>query len=97
MEDYTRKEVSIIGSIYYFNSKGDYHRLGGAAVERADSYKEWWINGRLHRIDGPAAIWKSGYKEWWANGQIYLKHRHNRLALFSILEPQRVDINPTEE
>ena len=30
------------------------HRSDGPAIEDADGYKEWWLNGKRHRVDGPA-------------------------------------------
>ena len=54
-------------------------------------------NDDLHRIDGPAYEWKLGVKEWWIYDVEYSKPSHNRLVLFCILEPQKIDLRPVEE
>jgi len=149
MENYVKKEVSKVGSVYYYNSLGEYHRIDGPAIERANGGKEWWINGIKHREDGPARIsddgckyWYKnnllhredgpaverldGYKEWWVNDclhrlegpalysdgintwyskqtswrlrhKIYSKTEHNRLVLFYVLEPRRINLNPIKD
>jgi hypothetical protein len=48
-------------------------------------------------LDGPAIVHSDGYKEWRVNGKEYSKCCHNRLYLFFILEPQRININPIED
>ena len=50
-----------------------------------------------HRLDGHAVEYWDGTKEWWASGKEYSKCCHNRLYLFYILEPRRIEINPTED
>jgi hypothetical protein len=47
------------------------HREDGPAVERANGYKEWYLNGKFHREDGPAIEWADGYKEWYLNGKLH--------------------------
>jgi hypothetical protein len=32
------------------------HRVGGPAIEYADGYEEWRVDGQLHREDGPAVV-----------------------------------------
>ncbi len=54
---------------WWYNSKGELHRLDGPAVEGEDGTKEWYQNGQLHREYGPAVEWSSGDKEWWINGK----------------------------
>jgi hypothetical protein len=56
----------------WFNKDGDRHRIDGPAIEYANGYKAWWINGKLHREDGPAVEYADGSKEWYQNGQ---RHR----------------------
>ena len=100
MENYTKKEVNSFGTIRYYNASDKLHRLDGPAVERWDGSKGWHINGKLHRLDGPAVEYSKHFKRhkaWWVKGKEYLKSCHNRLVLFFILEPQRIDINPTEK
>jgi len=54
----------------YTNSKGEWHRLDGPAIEYLDGGKEWWINGKLSRVDGPAIEFSDRlnprvqYKHW---------------------------------
>jgi hypothetical protein len=69
------------------------HREDGPAIEWADGDKSWWVNGRRHRLDGPAF----GSNSWYIKGMFYSKSCHNRLYLFSVLEPRRIDINSTVE
>jgi hypothetical protein len=47
------------------------HRIDGPAIEYADGYKAWWVDGKLHRLDGPAVELNSGSKEWWVDGKIH--------------------------
>jgi len=54
-------------------------------------------NGRHHRLNGPAVIWGNGSKQWCLKGRLYSKTCHNKICLFSILEPRRFDISPLEE
>ncbi len=30
----------------YRNEKGEYHRIDGPAIERANGTREWWENGK---------------------------------------------------
>ena len=45
------------------------HREDGPAIERADGYKAWYLNGKMHREDGPAIERAAGYKAWYLNGE----------------------------
>jgi hypothetical protein len=96
MENYTKKEVSINGDICYYNSKRLWHRTDGPAVEYANGSNAWLLYGKHHRLDGPSCVWRDGHNYWHINNRLYTKTEHNRLVLFSILEPQRIDLNPTE-
>jgi len=58
-------------TIRWYNSKDQYHREDGPAVEWADGAKYWYINGKHHREDGPAVECASGYKAWYINGQLH--------------------------
>ena len=57
----------------YYSDRGMtvLHREDGPAVERANGYKEWYLNGKFHREDGPAIEWADGYKEWYLNGKLH--------------------------
>ncbi len=57
------------GDKFYYNSKDEYHREDGPAVERANSGKAWCINGKLHCEDGPAVEYASGDKHWFINNE----------------------------
>jgi hypothetical protein len=96
MENYVRKEVDNVGVVRYYNSKGQYHRIDGPTIIWPDGSKAWHINGKCHRLNGPAIEYVN-YEEWCINNIFYLKLEHNRLVLFSMLEPQRINLNPTEE
>ncbi len=60
------------GNRTWFNSKGDWHRTDGPAVECRNGHKEWLVDGARHRTDGPAVERSNGYKSWWVNGK---RHR----------------------
>jgi hypothetical protein len=55
----------------YKNSKGQCHRLDGPAVEHADGYTAWYVNGKFHRLDGAAVEYANGDKRWYVNGKYY--------------------------
>ena len=57
------------GTVYYFNSLGQLHRIHGPAVVCTDGYHAWYQNGQRHRLDGPAIVYPSGRREWWLNGK----------------------------
>jgi hypothetical protein len=61
--------------IEHRNEKGELHRTDGPAVEYADNYREWYLNGKLHRVDGPAIEYKDGSCEWWQNGKFIKKEK----------------------
>ena len=55
----------------YKNKRGQYHRLDGPEIERADGSKYWFQNGQRHRVDGPAIEYPDGSKEWRQNDQLH--------------------------
>ena len=61
------------GSKFYYKDKAMtiYHREDGPAIEYADGYKAWYLNGKSHREDGPAIERTDGYKAWYLNGVEY--------------------------
>ena len=97
MENYSKKVITEHGTVYYYNSKGQYHRTDGPAAEWADGSKFWYKNGLWHRLAGPAIEYIIGHKDWCIKNYSYSKSCHNRLYLFSVLEPRIIDINPTEK
>ena len=55
-----------------------YHREDGPAIEHADAYKSWWLNGELHREDGPAIEYADGRNpEWYLNGKHLFEEEFN--------------------
>jgi hypothetical protein len=56
-------------NIRWYNDKDQLHRLDGPAIERANGYKAWFVDGKRHRLDGPAFEWSDGSKEWWVDGK----------------------------
>jgi len=64
----TNPEIDKRGDKWWYNSKGEFHREDGPAVEYSDGSKTWWINGLRHREDGPAVDWLY-YKAWYINGK----------------------------
>ena len=47
------------------------HRLNGPAVECADGYKAWWVDGLRTRLDGPAIEEPDGRKFWYIENWEY--------------------------
>ena len=62
------------GTKFYYKDKAMtiYHRLDGPALEYADGYKSWYVDGKLNRIDGPAIEYTDGSKVWWVDNK---RHR----------------------
>ena len=57
---------------WYKDAKGTVlHRTDGPAIEWANGYKSWWLNGRLHRTTGPAIEYADGSKNWYLNGRLH--------------------------
>ena len=76
------------------------HREDGPAIEYADGYKEWYINGKLHREDGPAVEDPDGYKAWYINGERLTEEEFNtrmnpvtELTLEEIAEKFGIEVN----
>ena len=65
---------------FYFKDKAMkiVHREDGPAIEGANGYKYWYLNGKRHREDGPAIEGASGTKEWYLNGK---RHREDGPAI----------------
>jgi hypothetical protein len=56
---------------FWYNDKDELHRLYGPAIEGANGYKAWWVEGKLHRLDGPAIEYASGSKEWYVEDKLH--------------------------
>ena len=67
MDDESYMEIEKLGTRIWRNKEGEFHRLDGPAIERADGDKYWFQCGKLHRLDGPAIKCADGSKEWWLN------------------------------
>jgi len=98
MENYVKKEVGISGTVRHYDFKRRWHRLDGPAIKYKCGSASWYVNGKAHRLDGPAITWANNETdEWCINDETYSKSCHNRLVLFSVLEPQRIVLGSTEE
>ena len=62
-------EIDKKGNKFWCNSKGEYHREDGPAVECVNGTKIWYINGKLHRLDEPAIEYFNDDKFWYINGK----------------------------
>jgi hypothetical protein len=71
--------VGTDGTVRYYNSSGQLHRVYGPAIEYPSGRRDWYQNGRLHRVDGPAierpnspaAEYSDGDKIWYQNGLLH--------------------------
>lgn len=63
--------VDTSGTIRWYNSAGQCHRIDGPAIEGPCGYKAWWQDGKRHRTDGPACEWANGDKEWYVDGKLH--------------------------
>ena len=69
------------GTFYYKDKEMNIrHREDGPAVERADGYKEWYLNDQLHREDGPAVEYADGSKYWFLNDKEVSEAKHKKLT-----------------
>ena len=55
----------------WFNLEDLRHRENGPAIEYADGYKAYYINGKRHREDGPAIELSNGNKYFYINGKFH--------------------------
>ena len=56
------------GTVCYYNTQGQLHRVYGPAVVSPSGYRAWYQNGKLHRPDGPAIEYSDGGRAWYING-----------------------------
>ena len=68
------------GNKFYYKDKAMTvnHRLDGPAMEYADGYNAWFVDGNLHRTDGPAIEWADGSKSWYVDDK---RHRTDGPAI----------------
>ena len=52
---------------YYKKGTKTLHREGGPAIEGADDYRGWLIDGKFHRTDGPAVEYCDDDRFWFVN------------------------------
>ncbi len=79
MKNYHTKKVDKDGDVtYYYNKKGQFHRIDGPAIEYKNGSKYWYINGKLHNKNGPAVVYSYGDKFWFIDNK---KHREDGPAI----------------
>jgi len=61
----TNPKINFYGDKYWLNSKGQFHREDGPAVENINGQKTWYKNDLIHREDGPAVEYANGDKAWY--------------------------------
>ena len=61
------------------------HREDGPAVEYADGYKAWFLNGKRHREDGPAVEYPEGFKAWFLNNRRYTEEEFKKRTAKEII------------
>ena len=66
-----KRIIDQLGTICFYNDKGNLHRENAPAVECANGNKFWYKNGKLDREDGPAREYVDGEKHWIKNGQYH--------------------------
>ena len=69
----SRCVTNAYGTKVWVNSKGQWHREDGPAVEWDSGYKQWCLNGLYHRLDGPAIEYVNGDKAWYKNDRLYIE------------------------
>ena len=72
-----QREIDEIGTIRYYNSNNQLHRVGGPAVIHTNGTLVWCQNGQYHRLDGPAVFWADGFKLWYINDIRYNEEEFN--------------------
>ena len=71
--NYTTYKVEVYenGNKYWLNEQGQLHNEHGPAIQYADGYKAYYLNGKLNRTDGPAIEYIDGSKAYCLNGKGY--------------------------
>jgi len=64
-------KIDDMGNVYYYNEKGQLHRLDGPAIEYWNGGKEWYENGEQRRLDGLAVEYAKGDKIWFVEGKLH--------------------------
>ena len=76
---------------------GKLHRKNEPAIIWASGDKSWYMNGKKHNIHGPSDIIFDDITQqfltiFFIQDAQVTKFQHSVVILFSILEPQRIDI-----
>ena len=75
------------GNKIWRNSKGQFHCIGGPALEYKKGDKCWYHNGQLHRTNGPAIEYKNGDKWWYVNDECLAWNDEGFWTLWDTLTP----------
>jgi hypothetical protein len=70
-EEWPKCTTNEMGTKFWRNKEGEYHREDGPAIENDLGTKCWYKNGKLHREDGPAVEDAAGNKFWYINGLLH--------------------------
>lgn len=64
--------IDSTGTVYYYNSNNQLHRLDGPAIKYLNYSYQWYKKGKLHRIGGPA-YYNSANNcySWYKDGECY--------------------------
>ena len=81
------------GDKVWRNKEGNWHRIGGPAIEYSNGTKYWFDNGKQHRIDGPAVEYSDGDKSWYLRG----KYFESKEAFFEALTDEEKEIALSSE
>jgi len=71
MSNESTMTIETDGCRVWRNKRGQWHRLDGPAIERADGTKEWYQKDQRHRLDGPAVECADGTKYWYQKKQCH--------------------------
>ncbi len=88
--------INDVGTIFWYNDKGQLHREDGPAFESTSGDKCWFENGLYHREDGPAIESASGYKCWYLHGCFHTKESWEK-EIAKLKGPTQEEINKALE
>ena len=66
----SKRYVLALGTVEWYNTDGELHRIDGPAIERYVGDQEWFLNNKRHRLDGPAVEWTNGTRLYLVNHQL---------------------------
>ena len=73
-----RVEINKYGTIRYYNSDNQLHRIYGPAAILSGGLKLWYQNNKRHRLDGPAVMYANGDNAWYIDGIQYTEEEFNK-------------------